>query len=155
MDEKTRRELNARGREHSRFWPENMPMPGMYFDRAGTPIGLGDWAALCADEDYRRVKFTDLGFAHVSTIWLGMNMSFWLEAPLIFETMVFNATPKEFPGSPLFGIEPYMARASWDEWSRRHATEDEARAYHRQVVRQLRRGSPKGSGQGHGRPRGR
>ena len=61
-----------------------------YFDREGNPMELLDWARLCEDYDYKIVKQEEVGKYFVSTVWVGLNMSFWREAAIkIFETMIF------------------------------------------------------------------
>lgn len=73
-----------------------MSMPSMYFDRAGQPIGLGDWAYLHSDEGYVRVAATTMGDAWVSTVWLGHDMGFGMGPPIVFETMIFGGPLGEY-----------------------------------------------------------
>lgn len=64
----------------------------LYFNREGQPIDLGTWAALFEVPEYKRVRETVLpDGTWVSTVWLGLDHSFWPDdpRPLIFETMVF------------------------------------------------------------------
>lgn len=64
-----------------------------YYTRDGSPLvgGVLVWARLLEDENMRRVAFTKLpSGAEVSTVWLGLDHSFGIGPPLIFETMVFG-----------------------------------------------------------------
>lgn len=75
------------------------PYAPHYYDRDGKPITLRQWAELREDgrEDYIRVAHEDVlmpsgRMVWVSTVWIGLDMSFLPDsAPLIFETMVFEA----------------------------------------------------------------
>lgn len=65
-----------------------------YFDRAGEPIELFDWAAKFEDDMYPHVASTtlrtatELGDVWVSTRWFGVDMSLVADepGPSIFET---------------------------------------------------------------------
>jgi hypothetical protein len=61
-----------------------------YYDRAGKPITMEEWAALLGDHDYRRVAFDKIGDVEASTVWLGLDMSHHGTAGIVFETMVFG-----------------------------------------------------------------
>jgi hypothetical protein len=94
-----------------------------YYDRAGNPLELMEWARMFEDggEDYRRVAYDLIvygeGHAEISTVWLGLDHNFSMYGPpLIFETMVFGG-PDE------------------DEMEQhRYSTEEEARIGHAGVV---------------------
>ena len=109
-----------------------------YFDRAGRPIGLFEWAELAADVDYKRVTETTLvDGTWVSTVWLGLDHQLYTEGPpLIFETMVF---PRH---GPSVGVAQLLADpSSGDHWREqecwRWPTEAAARAGHDQVVAKI------------------
>lgn len=91
------------------------------FDRDGNPLELMEWAIKMNDAEYKRVARTELGDVLVSTVWLGLDHSFGMGLPLIFETMIF--------GGP------------HDEWQDRYSTEVEALAGHERVVVALQDGS--------------
>lgn len=62
-----------------------------YYDRNGEPLELMAWAHLMKNLDYKRVAYTEVGDARVSTVWMGVDHGIFGEGPpLIFETMVFG-----------------------------------------------------------------
>ena len=61
-----------------------------YYDKAGNPIDLREYARLRGDEAYSRIDRTTIGDVTVSTVWLGLNHQYGNGAPIIFETMVFG-----------------------------------------------------------------
>jgi len=61
-----------------------------YFDRAGRRIGRDEWATRFEDLAYKRIGYDELDGVVVSTVWIGMDMSYAERPPLIFETMVFS-----------------------------------------------------------------
>lgn len=62
-----------------------------YFDKYGHPIEIMEWGRLCENPDYKIIKQQTVGKYFVSTVWLGLNMSWHKEMPkLIFETMIFS-----------------------------------------------------------------
>lgn len=76
----------------------------IHFDRQGQPIELMRWAELMRDDEYRVVRqdpiVHDVDTAAVwwlSTVWIGLDMSFLLGVPLIFETMLFGP-PDDYEG---------------------------------------------------------
>lgn len=87
----------------------------MYFDMDGCPISMGVWAVLFERKgkgDYGRVASTPISDMWVSTVWLGLNHSFWPDGPpLIFETMIFG---RDFGGL----------------WDIRYTTQEQARSGH-------------------------
>lgn len=70
-----------------------MSFDPMYYDRAGKPITIDEYAELlkgCAE--YSRVARTKCGTVTVSTVWLGINHNFMdAGAPIIFESMLFDS----------------------------------------------------------------
>ena len=97
----------------------------LYYDRQGNPMTVEEWAEAMAHLFDRVVAKTsvvetpsssDSQAVEVSTVWLGINHN-WTGSgrPIIFETMVF--------GGPI------------DQEMWRYATEQEAVAGHREVVR--------------------
>lgn len=124
----------------------------MYYDRQGFAIGAdGDvpaaivWARLMEQPGYQQVAADALpdGSA-LSTVWLGLDWSHGIGAPLIFETMRFAAAVDTFtmPGS---GREvPYHPPLTFpvpgsDEETEglRYTTEEEALAAHHEIRRRL------------------
>jgi len=61
-----------------------------YFDRNGKLITLEEWAELSANEEYKRLRKTEIDDIVISTVWLGINHQFGSGPPLIFETMIFD-----------------------------------------------------------------
>ena len=77
--------------------------PG-YYDIYGRPITMMQWAH--AMSRYRHVGESVLRIRgrwfRVSTVWLGLDHSFYGGPPLIFETMIFAEDGGEYPGSDLY-----------------------------------------------------
>lgn len=96
----------------------------LWYRRDGTPVNdMMEWAAGLKEED-RRVDGTLLWWGgRVSTVFLGLDHSFFGGPPLIFETMVF-------PPGWMF----------WRHWGsmdmNRYSTEAQAQEGHKQMVRQ-------------------
>jgi hypothetical protein len=97
----------------------------MNYDRRGNPLALSDWVRLFHDEAYKRIAKDEVAGYLVSTVWLGLDHSFGVGPPLIFETMVFASEGGDFDMS---GV---------GQW--RYATEEAARIGHDEVVEELRR----------------
>lgn len=84
-----------------------------HYNRKGELIGLGDWAVLMEDPTYIQILDDYIEGTRVSTVWMGIDLSFnRSRPPLIFETMIFSDVPE------LDGLQ----------W--RFATEEGARAGH-------------------------
>jgi hypothetical protein len=66
----------------------------IHFNRQGEPIPLSVWMMLIENQMDRIVQQdtidTDDGPVLVSTVWIGLDMSFDVGSPLIFETMIFG-----------------------------------------------------------------
>jgi len=93
--------------------------PGMYFDRDGEEITMGQWSILFGHKPYQILQQDHVGPYFVSTVWLGMNHQ-WVDGPpMIFETMVFG------PGGD-------------DETTDRYPSEDDALAGHERRLDQVR-----------------
>lgn len=93
----------------------------MYFDRQGEEMVMEQWAQLHEDMAYKRVAEDDIGPYWVSTVWIGLDMSFTGEGPpIIFETMVFLRDQRDDPEH--FGLA--------DIDCSRYSTEEEALAGH-------------------------
>lgn len=60
-----------------------------YYSRQGDLISFEEWAASLADLDAKRVGLDVVDGVEVSTVWLGIDHSFGVGEPLIFETMLF------------------------------------------------------------------
>mgnify|MGYP001573288386 CR=1 FL=1 len=98
-----------------------------WYDRQGKPLTCPkEIEQLLEDRAYKRVAETTLPDGKwVSTVWLGIDHSFGMGRPLIFETMVF---PSRGDGHDL-GCE-------------RYATETEAAEGHERMVRLWSIGEP-------------
>lgn len=94
-----------------------------YYDPRGKPISMSRWAA--AFEYDRHVGESVLRIRgrwyRVSTVWLGLDHSFFGGPPLIFETMIFEG-------------ESFTTRGQW-----RYSTAEEAMRGHMRAVRWLKR----------------
>jgi hypothetical protein len=90
-----------------------------YFDRKGKPLKLMEWAKLFENVDYKIVqRDVLLNGTLVSTVWLGIDHSFFGNGPpLIFETMVF-----------------LDGKVGMEEDMDRYSTEEEARTGHKAMV---------------------
>lgn len=90
-----------------------------FFDRAGRPISIAEWAVKRRDSDYCRIGYWEgEGGAWVYTFWIGLDVSFGVGAePAIFDTQV-----------SAFGFQPHL------EWACPTDTEWRARALHDRVV---------------------
>jgi hypothetical protein len=68
-----------------------------HFDRDGNPISWERWAELLGqrEPDYRRVGADVVGDLSVSTVWIGIDVTFALRyslaPPMIYETIIFAA----------------------------------------------------------------
>jgi hypothetical protein len=91
-----------------------------YYNRAGEPMGLMEWAAAFEDPAAKIVAKTTVGDAEVSTVWLGSDHSFGEGPPLIFETMIFGG--------------------EHDQYQWRYSTEEQARTAHERIVEALKQG---------------
>ena len=80
------------------------------------PADAMEWAIWFEKAD-RRVAHDEIGEAHVSTVFLGLDHNFFGGPPLIFETMVF--------GGPL------------DQEQDRYSTWDQAEAGHAAMVERV------------------
>lgn len=132
--EAARIELNASGREADRAFPGT---GHLHYDKEGKPIGLGDWAVLHEDDDYRRVAVDYVGPYCVSTVWGGLDMGFssFMGGPaIIFETMVFlDEIRRQQWGGATF---EYMPSLDHDEdGMERYATLEEAEEGHARIVK--------------------
>jgi hypothetical protein len=95
---------------------------GSYYDKAGRPITLDEWATLREDGEYFRVAETTVADRWwVSTVWLGIDHGFGLGEPVIFETMVFDRAAD--------GADRYF-----DLEMERYSTEVDARLGHERMV---------------------
>lgn len=91
-----------------------------YYDIHGKPMEMPDWAK-CREVggDWERVKQSTKVSAEtdVSTVWLGLDHSFGVGPPLIFETMVFGG--------------------NLDQYQYRYATLEQARTGHDEAVQKV------------------
>lgn len=91
----------------------------LYYNRQGEPIEATEWLRqLEGPIENRVVEKTSVRDAEVSTVWLGLDHSHGDGPPILFETMVFGLETDDEP--------------MW-----RYSTEEEARAGHWAVVRQV------------------
>ena len=90
-----------------------------FFDRAGRPIPLDEWAVKRSDPNYSRIGYWEgEGGAWIYTFWIGLDLSFGVGAePAIFDTHV-----------SAFGNQPYL------EWACPTDTERRAHLLHDRVV---------------------
>lgn len=90
-----------------------------WYDKEGKPISDMELMELrLSDPNYKRVAKTIVGDAEVSTVWLGLDHSYFDDSPpLIFETLVFGG--------------------KHDQHMVRYSTEEEAREGHARVVRMV------------------
>ena len=119
-----------------------MPWP-LYFDRQGFPIpGDGSsppsvvWGRMFEDRDYRIVR-QDLLLdgSMLSTVWLGLDHSWGLRTPLIFETMYFKEPGDG--GSELPFPDPRDGNE--ETGTLRYSNEEEARATHERIFQLLKK----------------
>lgn len=91
LDDLTRQRLNreSQGFRDRLAAKVGWEPPSLYYDRAGQPIGLGDWTHL-HEPGYQRVAETQVNESWVSTVWIGQDMGFGMGPPIIFETMIFG-----------------------------------------------------------------
>ena len=67
-----------------------------FYDRAGGPLTIEQWAMLQEDDEYRQLGLTEVGEARVSTIWIGFDLTvhifpdFTPKLVQMFETMIFG-----------------------------------------------------------------
>lgn len=112
-----------------------------YFDRAGNPMGLMEWATKMEDMNYRRIALTHLpNYKYVSTVWLGLDHGFRLtgKPQEIFETMAFEEELKFHPPGEIFktGFH-YHEEVDCERW----ATESEALRGHQRMCERICPGS--------------
>lgn len=69
-------------------------MKSLYYDKAGKPIDVAEWARLSDNHKYKTIARTHVGpkgkGVLVSTIWLGINHAALFPGLAIFETMTFK-----------------------------------------------------------------
>ena len=66
----------------------------MHYDYDGNPIDLWEWVRLFHSDDIlARTRVDD--DVEVSTVWLGLDYSFGIGTPLIYETMIFSGPHDE------------------------------------------------------------
>jgi hypothetical protein len=98
-----------------------------YYDIHGRPISLMQWSHAMAQ--YRHVGESVLRIRgrwfRVSTVWLGLDHSFFGGRPLIFETMIFTEGGMGYPGSDMYQV--------------RYSTITEAQRGHMRAVRWVKR----------------
>ena len=68
----------------------------MYYDHDGNPIGVWEWVRLFESLDRLIVRTRVDDDVEVSTVWLGLDYSFGLGTPLIYETMIFGGEHDEY-----------------------------------------------------------
>lgn len=98
----------------------------MYYilDEMGVPqrVNMLTWARWFETFANRRVAFTEVGGAHVSTVFLGLDHSFECGPPVLFESMAFSG---DLSGDLGLG--------------RRYHTREQALRGHKEIVEELRR----------------
>ena len=104
-----------------------------FFNKSGEPISMMAWAQLLNDRDYATVAYDEVGISvKVSTVWLGLDHSFFEGPPIIFETMVFT-----------FRDEPYTMPSGHEYWwegveQYRYSTLAEAEVGHAKILEMVR-----------------
>ena len=98
-----------------------------YYDRCGNTISLNDWAAKFEDRSYQVVKQDRIDGWFVSTVWLGIDHSFFGGPAQIFETMIFPPDGETGEKHP-----------DLDNWQDRYPTEETAKAGHEQALAMVR-----------------
>jgi hypothetical protein len=66
-----------------------------YYAKDGNEMDLIEWAIKLANPKYKIIKQELVGEYQVSTVWLGLDHSYGIGPPLIFETMVFGFIDKQ------------------------------------------------------------
>ena len=90
-------------------------------DHTTTKVSLQEWSDMMETTD-RRVAYDELPDGRrVSTVFLGLDHSYWGGPPLLFETMVFSKNSYS------------------DEYMLRYTTWKQAKRGHEQVMEELRR----------------
>lgn len=90
----------------------------MYFDKQLNPISQTQWAEFVKDKSYMRIKMDNITKdTFVSTVWLGIDHSFWNGDPIIFETMIFSDQNKMI-----------------DWYQKRYSTLEEALQWHQDAL---------------------
>jgi hypothetical protein len=94
----------------------------LFWDRQGEPLDTLEYGALCKFHSYKRVDESRIGDLWISTVWIGMDMAFWTEDPVIFETMVFSEVDPDSMHPELAAyVEAYMRYRTEEEALRGHA----------------------------------
>lgn len=91
-----------------------------YFDYDGKPISMWEWGYLYSKN--RHVGKDTINKMHISTVWLGMAHGFRNGCPVIYETMIFDDSPKE-------------NKSDLDEYQERYCTYSEALEGHEQAIK--------------------
>lgn len=104
-----------------------------FYNIDGERISMREWSHLVEIYEYRLVAYDEVGDSiHVSTVWVGLDHSFFDGPPLIFETMVF--TLKDMPYIMPSGIEYW-----WEGVEQyRYPTLAEAEAGHVKILEMVR-----------------
>lgn len=107
-------------------------------------VGLREWAEWIEKGTNRRIAYTEVGPFFVSTVFLGLDHSFGIGAPLLYETMAFEREDSdlEVPGytSPDGTVRPprtVKTKRSLDGYGDRYSTREEALAGHERTVNAL------------------
>jgi len=73
---------------------EKIPRGSKYYDKNGKPMTMWEWSCYFEDYEYKIVGADRYGDYRVSTVWLGLDHSYYWYEPKppieIFETMIFN-----------------------------------------------------------------
>lgn len=99
-----------------------------YYDRRGNPISLAEFVELSQNRkiNYKDIKSDVINNHLVSTIWLGIDHSFFnSEKPLIFETMIFKIKDGNIEWD----------NASLDYYQKRYSTEEQALEGHKEAIK--------------------
>ncbi len=97
----------------------------MYYDRQGKEMTLLEWGSKFEDMDYKIVRQDNIDRWFISTVWLGLNHSFFRkQPPLIFETMIFLDK----------GYKEYESDDPLHLYQERYSTEEEAIKGHEEAL---------------------
>jgi hypothetical protein len=85
-----------------------------YYNMDGQPIDMSTWVSEFKNIELRRVAEDKLDGVRISTVLLGLDHSFGIGPPLIFETMIFGG--------------------EHDQYQERYSTREQAEAGHKRAV---------------------
>lgn len=108
-------------REASKIVEDGMNRKWILDGHRPVRANLMTWAKWYENADLRRVAQDYIGDVHISTVFIGVDHSFGLGEPLLFETMIFGG--------------------AHDQYQERYSTWEQAEAGHAQAVALVRSAS--------------